>query len=215
MALNTNALLTVQDVREYLDITAGSKPELEWLIAVINGVSTEVQDYTSRTYKPSDAVPATREYSYGGGLTVEIDDCRDITLIETTTDPNDAASWADIAASSYVALPLDESVKRRIRFKSTGSNALAFTYSQWPRELKGSASFYSAIRVTGLYGHVTVPPNVILACQMWIKNIFNRDQAYFSQEFSDGVIINREQMPPDVKQILDGQREQNASVAAV
>lgn len=189
-----DALVSLAEARDYLQTDSGDLPADPWLELAINGVSSEIASYTGRAYvKAQPDEPDARPYPYVPELDwLAIDDCREITKVETSFAPTDDASWSELSGAGYVAEPLALEVKSRIRFLRS------LITPGFP------ASQFIAVRVTAKWGWDAVPEHVKLAALMWIEAIFRRDAAYFSADVAAPSSIP--QMPADVRQILDGEK---------
>lgn len=234
MALDSDALVSLEEARTYLQTEAEGKPVTEWLELAINGLSLRVLQHTGRTYiNPDKADKATvREYSFDpSDRILAIDNCRGISLVRASATPKDVDSWNDVEADLWLAEPLGEAVTDRIRFLSpadlpaigTGWGLLGLhasressQRSEWPHQVRAELHSRATLQVTAKWGYgaslATVPGNVKLAVLMWLQNIHKRDAAFFGEQakvFADLA------MPRDVRELLDGEGTSRPLVDAV
>lgn len=226
MPLADNALISVDEARLYCKLNSTDKPTDEWFQLVINGISTQIEEYTGHVYQPYDDTATVREFSHSGEKTLEIDDCTDIDQIRVTATPTDAASWIELESTAWIALPTNEEVKTSIRFlqaedlpaTNQGWAALAASQSasssSWPSEDRAVANRLTIVEVTAQFGHPTVPNHVKLAACMWIHHLVQRDQAYFSPELAEAV-VSEGPMPKAVEGILNQERGASGGATAV
>lgn len=233
--LVANALVSLAETRTYLQIDSNAtKPGGDLLAIMINGISERVVQYTGRCYINSDAEDdaSARVFESAGDKTLQIDDCREATTVEVTAEPNNEDNWETLNATEaeYVMEPFGHDVVNRIRFASpanlpshgVGWSAVSLvmrdpTRTEWPRETQAEVERRTYIRITAKWGLgpdlTTVPSNVKLAVLMWVQNINKRDQAFFSDQVAK--VIAKMEMPPDVKDILDGESDDAPMVTAV
>lgn len=225
--LNDDALTTLTGLRIYLDAVSKPKPSDEWLAQVINGVSPQVQSHIGRKIRPV-ADDEERTFVHRGDGMLEIDEASTVTQVRVTATPKDAASWLTLDDQDWVLEPLDEPVGRRLRFMNEsplpavnsgwsglGLHRAGSWNTPWPRDARADIKQVTYVEVTGDWGWETVPGNLELAVQMWAQNIFKRDQAFFSQDFAQGVRVVIGPMPADVENILDSERRASAGTVAV
>jgi hypothetical protein len=236
VALDANALVSVTEARTYLQVDATDKPTTALLEQVIGGLSLRVLQHTGQTYINPVAADGKAERIYELNTTsareLVIDNCRQLTLIEATATPNDAGSWVEVEADSYITEPLGEPVAERVRFLEpallpaigTGWGLLGLHASPqsmpsstpWPNQVRAELESRTYVRVTAKFGYgpdlATVPANVKLAVLMWLQNIHKRDQAFFSESAK---VTAKIAMPEDVKEMLEGEAAKQPSVAAV
>lgn len=238
MALDPKALVSVEEVRTYLGVGEKDKPLTAWIELVVNGLSARVWDYTGHTYISDDAgdKASARVFSASAGApSIPIDDCREISKVEVTATPDQAGSWDTWTEESWIAEPLGGPTFTSLRFfnpdglpaQGTGWGALGLhlsadaAYAQgsrWPGRDRAEIAAEVFVRVTAKWGYgadeSTVPADVKLAVLMWLQNIHKRDQAFFNKATSARVFATQE-MPPDVKAILDGEEDTEPTVMAV
>lgn len=218
--LTVDAILTIAEARTYLGPEAQDTPSDGWLELVIAGISDEIEKHTGRSYLPASSGPVTRVFDHDGDLSVPIDDAQGVTLVRLTGTPADSGSWIALTANDWVAEPLDETRKTRIRFLAApgvlpaenrgwvfgGSQSSG--WSPWPRQAAYEAHRYMAVEVTATWGGV--PANVQLAAAMWVDALYRRDQAFHGRDFPDR---NPQVggMPGDVRAILDGESKMSGS----
>jgi hypothetical protein len=236
VALDANALVEVDEARTYLGIEKGDDPEDAWFEQVISGLSLRVLQHTGRVYINSDGddKASTRSYvGYATDTSIAIDDCREISKVEFTGTPDDADSWEEADAGSWVAEPLNGPTVNVVRFfnpdglpaQGHGWGALALHLSgrsewgqatPWPGQARAEISARVFLRVTAKWGYgkdnTTVPANVKLAVLMWLQNIHKRDAAFFKDTAK---ALAQIEIPADVKSILEGEAASEATVVAV
>jgi hypothetical protein len=229
VALDSTALVTVDEARTYLGASSTEAPPTDWLELVINGLSAAVAAYTRRTYiETVTATPTTKIVSHDGGRWLEIPLARSVVSLRTTATPKDAGSWAELDDDSWVAEPQEAALKDRIHFLGGLERAQRFGWhfdlygrqgTPWPREAEASHWRYVAVEVTALWGGASaseVPENVRLALLMWLQSIHRRDRAYFSADFAQGATAGElGEMPADVRALLDVEAGSSARVVAV
>jgi hypothetical protein len=235
MALDVDALVSTTEARTYLQVAATDKPTDGLLEQVIGGLSRRVLQHTGAVYinhAPADAATA-RRYSYDPSeRELLIDPCRSPGLVEATATPNDNESWVEVEADQVLTEPLDGPVYDRLRFLGAAelpaigrgwgllgahaSPASAPSSSRWPNQVRAELEARAYIRLTAKWGYgpdlKTVPPNVKLAVLMWLQNIHKRDQAFFSEAAK---VTAKIAMPEDVRELLDGEAANKATVTAV
>jgi len=236
VALDADALVSAAEARTYLQVGAQDKPTTALLEQVIGGLSRRVLQHTGQTYINPVAGDgkAERLYELNTNSVREllIDNCRELSLIEATATPNDAASWVVVEPDSYITEPLGEPVAERVRFLEpallpaigTGWGLLGLHASPqsmpsstpWPNQVRAEMESRTYVRVTAKFGYgpnlETVPANVKLAVLMWLQNIHKRDQAFFSESAK---VTAKIAMPEDVRELLEGEASKRASVSAV
>jgi hypothetical protein len=236
MALDPQALVSVEEARTYLGVPDAELPADPLLEQIIGGLSLRVKQRTGRTYindlEDDKAGPRVFEFDPSERV-VAIDDCRELGDVEVTATPNEEEAWELLPASEFVAEPVGEPVTRRIRFFSPqelpaqgrGWGILSAHVNQgqssigtpWPRHARAEIETHAWLRVTAKWGFggdlTTVPANAKLAVLMWIQNIHKRDQAFFSDDF--GKAVSGLAMPKDVAELLDGEERSAAAVSAI
>lgn len=237
MTLSPQALVSVEEAREYLQVSSTDKPADALLEQIIGGLTAGIVQRTGKVYvNPVDKDgAATRAYQFlADEKKVHIDNVRAISKVEVTGTPQDDDSWLELTDTDWVAEPVGLPVQHIVRFLinqelpavGVGWSALALhrsgeqrdsMHTPWPWEARNTVQGRVYIRVTGKFGMgadtASVPGNVKLATLMWLQNIHKRDQAFFSETI--GVASALTKMPPDVEALLEGESADQAQVAAV
>lgn len=234
MALEDDALVSVDEARTYLQVSATDKPSTELLEQLINGLSRRIVQRTGRTYISDSGTDdaSARQFRFDpGDRVLDMDDARSISKVEVTATPNEEASWEEVDAANYVAEPLSQDVTNRLRFlepaelpaQGSGWGALSLHVNNarsgtpWPQQARAETTAYTVVRVTAKWGYgkdlTTVPWNVKLALNMWLQNIHKRDQAFFSAEIAE--VLAKLKMPPDVEEMLMGEAAATPNVVAI
>lgn len=236
MALDPNALVSSTEARTYLGVDAKDKPADAWLEQVIGGLSLRVLQHTGRTYinPVGEDKAGTSPYTFNpADRELEIDNCRDLSLVEANATPQDDDTWEEVGEELYVAEPLGGPVFDTVRFLTAdtlpaqgvgwgllglhaSSSSVSSESTAWPHQVRAELASRVGIRVTGKLGYgpdlKTVPENVKLAVLMWLQNIHKRDIAFFGESAK---VTSKIGMPEDVKELLDGEAATRASVVAV
>lgn len=186
MALNPNALTTVDRVKKHLrrnGITDAAGDEL--LELYINAYSNAIAAYCDRRFKPTEtAVSKTFRYDGSGYLNLAPYELRALTLLEFDSD----------TVSPYFVLSSD------YRLEPRGSDLLTGTYlwvslprldrGAWPGNLPTPLD--REVRITGDWGPASVPSDVELACVIACANAFRNPEGTAQRAGGGGMDFGEE-----------------------
>lgn len=228
--LSAAALVDEKDVRAFVDVDSdATSPNLEWTRRAINGVSATIVEKTGRDWRglAEDAEDAdqTRVFEHDGSRVLEIDPCRNPTLVRVTGTPKDTDSWSELDDDDWIAEPQRFPIKQRIRF--LGARPLPARRSGWSalsRHVTGRETrwpggddyedVHSSVEVTAVWGYAEVPDHVKFAALLWIAQLYKRDVQFLSDSVPDGQRVAGG-IPKDVLEILEGESDDTVGVAAV
>lgn len=97
--------------------------------------------------------------------------------------------------TSISSVEVDEQVIEPGEYKVRKNNGMLFRSGVWPQGIMN-------IRVTYTAGLSEVPPDVELACKVFVKSFFNTDVANFSTTFGEGFVFRADSIPAQVKMLL-------------
>ena len=156
-----------------------------------------IDDYCGRSFART-AVDSSRSYRPTSSCMVHIDDCYDITTVETDTSGSGTfdAEWA---ASDYVTEPLNGIVGSGVIVWPT-TRLVAVDTRIFPQYLRPT------VQVTGKFGWEQVPEQVRSAALILAINIYRSPDAPFGTAGIADLGLTRVRMPQTVKELLDGFR---------
>ncbi len=174
------AYATVAQVRAHLGYQDTFTADDEMIRGALAAAIEAVDAYCGRTFDAPGESETTRIFN-GGTTRCPIDDAATVTLVEESYDRQ---SWTEIADTAWWAEP---------------ANSLPI------KVLVGSLPFSRFVRVTGTWGHASVPDSVARATIMLAAKLHKRkDSATGVEGFADfGVVRISQRMDPDVAMLLD------------
>jgi hypothetical protein len=113
LALDPQALVTVEEARTYLGAEGAELPSTGTLEQIISGLSLRAAQRTGRTYINSDKDDKATQRQYSFDPTdriLAIDDVRELGAVEITATADDEDSWEDVDAGDIVAEPVGHAV---------------------------------------------------------------------------------------------------------
>lgn len=229
--LSDQALVDERDVKGYLDVgNDAESPKPEWIRRAINGVSAVIVEQSGRDWRglPDDAEDAevTRIFEHDSSRVLDIDPARNVTLVRVSGTPKASGSWSELDDGDWIAEPQRSAVKQRIRFvgprplpaRRSGFSALARHLSgspgtRWPGDV-ADEDLHVSVEVTAIWGYASVPDHVKFAALLWISQLYKRDVQFLSDSIPEGQRIAGG-IPKDVKDILEGDSDDDTAIAAV
>lgn len=226
--LSDDALVTVADVKAYLDVEDGGKPNNVWIQRAINGTSAVIVEKTHSWGGAADQedpdAAEIRVFEHDGGPLLTIDPCRVPSLVRVTATPKDADSWETLDDGDWIAEPQRLDIKQRLRFmrelptRMSGWSALSrsaagFPPTRWPGGIDPE-TLHSSIEVTAVWGYAAIPDHVKLACLLWISALYRRDVQFLTDSIPEGARVAGG-IPKDVMEIIEGEQDDVGAVSAV
>ncbi len=187
----TNGYCTLDDIKAALRITDSVDNSL--LELAVESASRMVDSFTERTFYNGGT--ATRVYAANRTDLVQIDDCRTITTLETSTNADYVydQTWT---ATDYQGEPLNQLVAGQstpfTRIRATGD----YNFPVYAN--------VSTVRVTGVWGFATVPTAIKQATIIQAAREFKRfDSPLGVAGYGDmGVMRVSRYLDPDVEMLV-------------
>ena len=179
MALNTDALATVDQARAMIRDQAADNDLLELLV---NGYSRACALYTRREFAPAtDDVSRTFRYSGGGWLDVTPYELRAVATVVV---------GSDLATVDQVTLDEQSGTQQAGYRLEPRQGTLDGTFLRLSLPtMHALEPHHHQVTVTGDWGMTTVPPDVTLACLIAVANGYRNPEAFASRQLGELALV--------------------------
>lgn len=178
MALSSSALITLDDVRDYLATLPGDTDEDEQLEALIEAASRAITLYTERDFIAVDGDTRVFAYDGSGYLSLANNDLRSIDAITIGIDSPTALS-----TSQYRLMPKPS---RHGVYSYIALQGYA-TYTHYGHGFGHYGHTFglgTEVAITGDWGFASVPVDVQLACKMQVTYWQRKGRMAFTRSYN-------------------------------
>ncbi|WP_141434387.1 head-tail connector protein [Bacillus sp. 03113] len=173
MPVASNALTTLESVKNYLKIGTEQTSEDSMLEGLINSASSAIENYCERKFKEQTYID--EEYDGGGSKYLHL---------------------KQYPVKEIISVAIDETSLDVADYKVKKSNGtLIRKNSVWP---EGDIN----ILVSYIAGFSEIPNDLELACKHLVMSYFKSDIASFSTTFQEGFVFRPEALPSQVKALV-------------
>ena len=190
-ALDTGAIATLADCKEYLGLSTGSTDYDRRLRALINTVTYQFDSYTNRTLSPS----CHTEYHDGDG-----------------SDELYLNQWPLVSTSTNIDVRID--VDRSYDTGDKVDSTSVIVYSTAGKVVLDDDTFdagYQSVKVVYTAGYSTIPYDLEYAALEMVRVLFDREKSNSvgrrSESFEGAAVTYEPTMPWSVKDVLDKYRD--------
>lgn len=193
-----NVLTDLDSVKAYLKIDPSQTTNDDLLTGLINACSTAIEDYCRRAFNTTTYT----DEQYDGNNTPFL-------------------NLENFPVQSVSSVSLDGVVLDPSQYRLKNKTGVLSRIGPYPNTFTGlSISRFNTlwnrgfanIEVTYTAGFDVIPAPVNLACQMFVASIFKADIASFSTTFTDGFAFKANDMPVQVKLLLQPYVDTSAGV---
>lgn len=186
MPLSSNALTTLEAVKEYLKIDSSQTVDDSRLESLINACSSAIENFCRRSFKSQTYT--NEEYDGNNHRYISLYNYPVLSVSSVTIN--------------NTVIPNDEFVVKKktgVLARKTNNTLSGISYNRynpiWP---KGDVN----ILVTYTAGYDPIPPDLEHACILYVMSFYKSDVANFSTTFTDGFAFKADAIPVQVKLML-------------
>jgi hypothetical protein len=186
MTLLSNALTTVDAVKEYLKIPLDNTGDDSRIEGLINACSASIENYCQRSFKKQQYVDEEYDgnnYKYINLLNYPVVSVDSVTLNDTllTTDQYTVKKKPGILVRKYTGIDVDYYYRWHNAFWPQGDGNILVTYTA---------------------GYDVIPADLEQSCILYVMSFYKSDLANFSTQFADGFVFKQDAIPVQVKLML-------------
>jgi hypothetical protein len=200
MPLNANALITTDYAERFLARTGGQGADQDeadddtFLIDLINGYSSAIEDYTERQFVPESGT-VTKVFAYTGTPYVSLApyEARTVSAINHVT-VGTAPVTTPLTLDDYVLEPRQRTKEGTYLWLYVGRRSSSYAWAA------------PSVSVTGEWGMATIPEPVKVACASEVKRAYDFSGAAPSPDFAGVEFQFSFNLSPDARFLLQPYR---------